>query len=448
MQHQARAFVATATRLDRWALALVLTVTACGDNRSMPSAACQDKPDLVVLSVTMTPASPAQGPFTFSAEVQNVGAAATPDGVVIDVAFLVDGVEVTWSDTDVAALAPDAIVTLTANNGTSGAATFTASAGTHTLAAVVNETRQFAECSTTNNAATTQSFDVPPSSRTRFAAANTHFRQGIGDPTKALDALKAAGMNSFRDEATLNPNDLLHQAVDLAISPAYGMQPLLVLDSGVGSASQLPTVAPQVVQRYGTKVIYEVWNEWNNWPGTSAAKGSVASWADYTTMLCATYHAMKAVNPDVIIIGGGGVWLTDPHARDGIFNNGGENCMDAFSIHPYWAVFKGPTNGSGTNVMAAMTTFHDYILTKTGKDLPFYVTEEGWSTATADPNAVATYLHDYFVAAQTVPFLKGIWWYELSNAGPPGREFEYGLMEANYTPKPAYNAMQQVAPTF
>jgi hypothetical protein len=449
MHDQARAFLAPARRLDRWAIAVALTVTACASDpgpTEMPEGTCADKPDLVVLSVTMTPASPAEGPFTFSAEVQNVGGTATPDGVVIGVAFVVDGVGVTWSDTHAAALAPGATVTLTANNGTSGAAAFTASAGTHTLGAVVNDINRFDECSTDNNATTTQRFDVPAAPPRRFVGANTHFSQGIGDPVKALDALKAAGLNTFRDVATLDPNDRLHRALDLAISPAYGMQPLLVLKTS--PASELPAFAPQIVRQYGTKVIYEIWNEWNNWPGTSAPEGSVASWADYTTMMCATYTAMKAENPDVMIIGGGGVWLTDPHARDGIFNNGGENCMDAFSVHPYWAVFKGPVNGSGAKVMAGITSFHDYILTKTGKDLPFYVTEDGWSTAAADPDAVATYLHDYFVAAQTVPFLKGIWWYQLSNAGPPGNEYEYGLMEADYTPKPAYAAMQLVAPTF
>jgi hypothetical protein len=134
--------------------------------------------------------------------------------------------------TDAAALAPGATVTLTANNGSLGTATWTASAGSHTVQAVVNDIHRFDECSTANNAAT-QSFTVSPSTTPptgRFAGACTHFQQGIGDPKKALDALKAAGMSSLRDEATLDPNDLLHQAIDLAISPAYGMQSLLVLD--------------------------------------------------------------------------------------------------------------------------------------------------------------------------------------------------------------------------
>jgi hypothetical protein len=291
---------------------------------------------------------------------------------------------------------------------------------------------------------------VAPAAERRLAGATTHFTQGIGDPKKALDLMKAAGMTSFREEATLEANDRTHQALDLAISPAYGMTPLVVISQHLTHTpmTELADKAAAVVGEYGTKVIYEIWNEWNNWPGTAAAKGSVASWTDYTTVLCKTYKAMKAVNPGVVVIGGGGVWLTDPAARSGIFENGGEKCMDAFSVHPYWAHFKGLPNGSGTRVMAAITAFHTWIKTTTGKDLPFYVTEDGWSTADTTEAIAATYLHDYFVAAKTVPFLKGIWWYEWSNAGAPGIEFNYGIVDENYVPKPAYNAMKSVASTF
>ena len=117
-------------------------------------------PDLIVSSVSMSPANPTVGQnVTFSAVVKNQGTGATPAGVVIGVAFLVDGTEVTWSDNDSTSLAPGASVTLTADNGSSGVATWPATSGSHTLEAYVNDIGRFSESNTSNNTLS-ESFSV------------------------------------------------------------------------------------------------------------------------------------------------------------------------------------------------------------------------------------------------------------------------------------------------
>lgn len=109
-------------------------------------------PDLIVTSVSWTPTRPAIGDHvTFSATVKNQGTAATPAGVIIGVGFSVDGNEVTWSDTDTTSLAPGASVTLTANYGSTGSAAWTATSGSHTVQANVDDVNRIAESNESNN---------------------------------------------------------------------------------------------------------------------------------------------------------------------------------------------------------------------------------------------------------------------------------------------------------
>jgi hypothetical protein len=52
-----------------------------------------------------------------------------------------------------------------------------------------------------------------------------------------------------------------------------------------------------------------------------------------------------------------------------------------------------------------------------------------------------------FLLAKTMPFIKGIWWYDLQNDGPDPREREhnFGLMDHELRPKPAYLALQRIS---
>jgi hypothetical protein len=109
-------------------------------------------PDLVVTSLTLSPAAPVPGQaVTFTATVKNIGTVATPSGVVTGILFSVDGVPMTWSGNSGASLAPGASITLTANGGPSGSSTWTATSGAHTITGFVNDIARFAESNITNN---------------------------------------------------------------------------------------------------------------------------------------------------------------------------------------------------------------------------------------------------------------------------------------------------------
>jgi len=118
--------------------------------------------DLIVTSVSWSPASPTSGSHVvFSAVVKNQGSVATPAGTIVGVQFAVDGVTspITWSDTDTTSLAAGASVTLTANSGTTGNF-WTAASGSHTVQAWVDDVNRIGE-SNENNNKTTATVSVP-----------------------------------------------------------------------------------------------------------------------------------------------------------------------------------------------------------------------------------------------------------------------------------------------
>jgi hypothetical protein len=109
-------------------------------------------PDLIVTAVSWTPSSPSAGQaVTFSATIKNQGTAPTPSGVIHGVLFSVDGTPMNWSDTSTDSLAPGASRTLTANGGPSGSSTWTATVGSHTILANVDDVNRIAESNESNN---------------------------------------------------------------------------------------------------------------------------------------------------------------------------------------------------------------------------------------------------------------------------------------------------------
>ena len=104
--------------------------------------------DVIVTDITCQPENPKGGDkVILSAVVKNIGTAPTPEGVIIGVAFSVDGKVVAWSDNVKTALAPGASVVCTANGGPG----WTATPGKHTVLADVDNIDRFPELNKANN---------------------------------------------------------------------------------------------------------------------------------------------------------------------------------------------------------------------------------------------------------------------------------------------------------
>jgi hypothetical protein len=140
--------VTTASKTVSVGPKVVILKLSAADITTPPPAT--NKPDLIVTSVSPLVASSGI-PVKFSATIKNQGTAATPAGTVIGVSFKIDGAQVSYSDTDTTSLAPGASVTLTANNGSNNTANWTATTGSHTILARVDDIDRIAELDETNN---------------------------------------------------------------------------------------------------------------------------------------------------------------------------------------------------------------------------------------------------------------------------------------------------------
>ena len=108
--------------------------------------------NLTVRNITWLPSSPQTGnAVRFSATVSNEGNIVTPAGVIVGVAFNLDGALTNWSDTNTASLGAGQTVTVTANSGPSGSATWTATSGTHRLQAWVDDVNRLADVDRSDN---------------------------------------------------------------------------------------------------------------------------------------------------------------------------------------------------------------------------------------------------------------------------------------------------------
>ena len=111
-----------------------------------------ESPDLVVTDVSFQPANPGIGETAkLVATVKNIGTGSAPAGMTHGVAFFIDNQFVAWSDTRNTPIAPGDTVQLTANNGPKGSANWIAVAGTHTIAALVDDVNRITEKNEENN---------------------------------------------------------------------------------------------------------------------------------------------------------------------------------------------------------------------------------------------------------------------------------------------------------
>lgn len=308
-------------------------------------------------------------------------------------------------------------------------------------------------------------FQTAPAAGGEFVAGvGTHLGQGKGTVARNFSLVDELGANSIRDDvywrdvevvkgdfrfADAKPNierlakELHKTGNDTLLMLGYG-NPLYhsgefpLTDKARAAYARYCQAA---ALHYSDSVQYfEIWNEWNQ-------RGSAT---DYAALLAASYSAIKHVNPSATVVGGAVEGATLSWTRQLLAAGGGKS-MDAFSVHPYmfWK------SGDGTperlfawmlNLKAMLDEFPET------KNMPVFVTEIGWPVNTTQygvpENVAASYLARTYVLMRSLPFVKGVWWYELRNSGtdPKNREHNFGLVTQTDQPKPAFVAMRDVLP--
>jgi polysaccharide biosynthesis protein PslG len=294
----------------------------------------------------------------------------------------------------------------------------------------------------------------------------THFGQNKGNVQANLDLIQQMGATSIRDE--IDWAKVERQPGQYAISTstdnfvnaslAKGQKPLVTLCYGNpfydnGDKPISPTAiegfaryAEFVVRHFkGTVSRYEIWNEWDNGVGHTTP-GTAAT---YVNLLKVVYPRLKAIDPNLVILGGAmsggavrGPWLGEMLAA------GALSSADAISIHQYIfhsTGYRKTPEALVDHINAAENTVRSY---NGGKDFPLYLTETGWPTTVlgTPPDEVADFDAQTVLLAPTMPFLKGIWWYDFQDNGtdPSNVEDNFGLVRADLSPKPGYFALSAV----
>ncbi len=293
----------------------------------------------------------------------------------------------------------------------------------------------------------------------------THLTRQPRPIDQSLDALAAAGVMSLRDDAdwsrveqqrgVLKIPAQWDEVIDGAV--ARGIEPLLILDYGnkfYGGGKPLSAEGIAAFVRYaqflaqhfkGRVKRYEVWNEWDHGPDNA----SPASADAYLRLVKAVHAAVKLIDPEAEIIAGA---ITPVGIREGfltrLVEQGVLDHADAISLHPYVHCNRARQPEDWARWMRVVG---EDLQRRAGRPVPVYLTEMAWPAHQGpcgiSEQAQAENLVRMFLLAKTMPFIKGIWWYDLQNDGPDpkNREHNFGLLDHELRPKPAYLALQQIS---
>lgn len=242
-----------------------------------------------------------------------------------------------------------------------------------------------------------------------------------------------------------------------------GMKPLLILDYGNkfyddGKLPRSPSAiegfvrfAVFVVRHFSGRVrYYEVWNEWNSGTGGYYPGGSAE---DYAHLFDATYAAIKRIDPNTVVLAAAGYG----HWYEQIAKLGIAARADGVAIHPY--VPKEPdyqssvgSNGPERSAQRVINAEQVMRQLSNGKEIPIYITEIGWSTSTGKQGYpardVSAMAERSLLMYAALPYVRGVWWYDLIDDGPDASNAEarFGLFNQRYALKPEGQVVQSLAP--
>lgn len=295
----------------------------------------------------------------------------------------------------------------------------------------------------------------------------THFAQNKGTPSQNLEMAARAGIVSIRDEVywqrverqkgKLVIPDYFGKYLDEAVK--RGIRPLIILDYGnrfydggnypaSDEAIEGFTRYCEAIVRYaGDRVkLYQVWNEWDGGCGMRGfGRGTPEG---YVKLLRAVYPRLKKIAPDAIIISNS--VCTGEKFLENTFRLGVLDYCDAIGFHTYnyTALLDTPVEAWFKRMQNLRKLIHSY---NGGKDKPVFITEMGYpnhlSNSGSSEEESAIKLARLYLYARTLPFLKGLYWYDFQDDGwnSAHNENNFGLVRADLTPKLPYFAMKSLA---
>lgn len=275
------------------------------------------------------------------------------------------------------------------------------------------------------------------------------------------------GWASFQSVGPGQIDDSYVQKSDLAVNEARarGLHVLAMLWStpGWANGNQPTNVGPTnptdyaqfagwAAQHFAGRVqAWEMWNEPNQddfWAGKDPAR--------YAALARAAYPSIKAGDPTATVVLAG-ISYNDTDFLSALYNNGIRGSYDVLAVHPYPGIADQPpeTPDDGTEwTLAHVQAVHQLMVNHGDANTPIWFTELGWSShinAANTPNwmrGVSDQTQgDYLVrtlrwVAANAPYVTNVFWYTDRNmTGTDIQNANYGLLNHDLTPKPAYQTL-------
>ena len=288
---------------------------------------------------------------------------------------------------------------------------------------------------------------------------STHFAYGI-DGTQSLELVKRLGAKTVRDDClwkwiieengkyNFNRYDKwINECTEneITVIPImFGPGEYAGTDNKISSQEELDGYIEFVTafaNRYPQILEYEIWNEPNNIYITEED----IKW--YSKAVEEACSALKQINPDIKIISGSTDTSDNSKVEtlsffESLIQNNVYKYSDAFSYHPYDVKVNDMTN----SLFYSKLNKHEDFINKNGGFLYSYITEYGGSThqpygMTQEEQAIklvtqTNILKQYNVKSSCI--------YNVRNYGNNNSisSNNYGILNYDYTPKPAYYAMK------
>jgi hypothetical protein len=297
----------------------------------------------------------------------------------------------------------------------------------------------------------------------------THLMNKTGSSAKALQMLQEAGVDSVRDDAywsTAEPRrgqlhiDPAWQAY-LSKAQEHHLRPLLVLGYGNPNyANYAKPRFPIVREAFGNYVsfigrelaesvdFYEIWNEWDKENPIDAGFAR-----DYSNLIEDTASRLRQQKKPVTILAGAVTSLgMDLGFADRLVESGLLNHVDGLSLHPYVHCRRDERH-TPERWIAWLRWIDADLRALAARPVPLYLTEMGWPSNTGacgvSEQTQAAYLARSYFLAQTLPDIKGLWWYDVIDDGADRNDPEqnFGLLGQDLAVKPAYLTLKAISPT-
>ena len=213
--------------------------------------------------------------------------------------------------------------------------------------------------------------------------------------------------------------------------------------------------AYQAAERYKGHIhAWQVWNE----PNLSFFWRPEPDPAAYAELLRHAYLAIKYADPDAAVILAGlandgsadvpeYVWYPPERFLQAIYDAGAGPYFDAVARHPYTS----PYAGTGS-LLRKLNALHQVVVANGDAQKPIWLTETGYSALRATgvtDRLQGRWLTRSIDAALSLEYVPVVFWYNFRETGNDARDWEhhYGLIEQDWTIKPAYEAYRETIAT-